>query len=431
MKLSAAPAWKVALLPALTAAVLTGVLLFFQQRLLDDALRERALVRSQQRADVLALQIQLALRDAVHQVRLLAHSPLMDPATPRARMRAELERVVSESPRFVWIGLAAPDGQVLAGSRGWLEGTSIARRRVFLEGRQGMVGDAHKAVALAPLLATPPAGRGDLIDVGEPVHDDRGELIGVVTAHLGLDWLRGQIELGLGDAQAMREQGLAALVLSSTDGRSLLPGVWAPEGLPAEMHGPQRLVMGDGQAYLVARSRVHRGAANDAPVLPWRTVVMESEAAALAPSSLLSEAMVGVGVAATLLLAAAGAMASRHLLATSEPVFDAAGDGTAAPTPALATLRATPGVATRDELARALHDELGQTLAALRLHWDAYGYAQAAQRERMDERIGELVAQANHQIRVVLSGLRPPPLGAMGLPGAVDNETGYRRPAAH
>lgn len=415
MKLSAAPSWKVALLPALTAAVLTGVLLFFQHRLLDDALRERALVRSQQRADVLALQMQLALRDAMHQVRLLAHSPLMDPATPRARMRAELERVVSESPRFVWIGLAAPDGQVLAGSRGWLEGTSIARRPVFLESRQGRVGDAHKAVVLAPLPATLPADPGDLIDVGEPVHDDRGELVGVVTAHLGLDWLRGQVELGLGDAQAMREQGLAALVLASADGRSLLPGALAPEGLPAEMPGPQRLVMGDGQAYLVAQSRLHGGAANDAPVLPWRTVVMESEAASLAPSSRLSEAMVGIGAVVTLLVAAAGAMATRHLRATSEPVFHAAGGGNAG-----AMLRAAPDLATRDKLAQALHDELGQTLAALRLHWEAYGTAQAAQRERLEVQIGELVAQANHQIRVVLSELRPPRPGEMGLPAARD-----------
>ena len=326
MKWAAAPTWKVALLPALTAAALTGVLLFFQHRLLDAELRERALVRSQQRADVLALQMQLALRDAVHQVRLLAHSPLMDPATSRARMRAELERVVAESPRFVWIGLTAPDGQVLAGSRGWLEGTSIAGRPVFLQGRRGMVGDAHKAVALAPLLATLPADPGELIDVGEPVHDDSGALIGVVTAHLGLDWLKGQIELSLGDAQAMREQGLTALVLTNADGRSLLRGARLPQGLPPEMTGPQRFVTGDGQAYLVAQSRLH-GAGNDAPLLPWRTVVMQSEAASLAPSDLLSEAMLGVGLVATLLLAAAGGMASRRLLAAWEPVFDAVAGG--------------------------------------------------------------------------------------------------------
>lgn len=326
MKWTSAPTWKVALLPALAVAALTCVLLFFQHRLLDNELRERALVRNQQRADVLALQLQLALRDAVHQVRQLAHSPLMQPTTPTARMRAELDRVVNESPRFVWIGLTAPDGRVLAGSRGWLEGASIAQRPVFAKGREGMVGNAHPAVALAPLLSKLPGGASELIDVGEPVRDDNGNLVAVVTAHLGLTWVKAQIELGLGNPDTMRELGLQALVLTGPDGRSLVPGAARPAGLPKDLAQARAWDDAKGDTFLVAEAEL-RSDAGEAPLLPWRTLVLQAEDTALAPSDLLTSAMLSVGVLATLILAAAGAMAARRLLAAWEPVFTAVAEG--------------------------------------------------------------------------------------------------------
>jgi len=77
---------------------------------------------------------------------------------------------------------------------------------------------------------------------------------------------------------------------------------------------------------------------------------------------------------------------------------------------------------TSRKLAQGLHDELGQTLAALRLHWEARRGAVPAQREGLDERITGLVALANRQIRSVLSDLRPPLLDELGLAAALDNE---------
>ena len=77
---------------------------------------------------------------------------------------------------------------------------------------------------------------------------------------------------------------------------------------------------------------------------------------------------------------------------------------------------------TSRKLARSLHDELGQTLAALRLHWEASRGTAAEQRERMDERITHLIALANRQVRGVLAELRPPLLDELGLVAAIDNE---------
>lgn len=74
------------------------------------------------------------------------------------------------------------------------------------------------------------------------------------------------------------------------------------------------------------------------------------------------------------------------------------------------------------QLAHLLHDELGQTLAALRLHWEAYRGAGDAARDGMDTRIASLVVLANRQVRGVLADLSPPLLDELGLAAALDNE---------
>lgn len=85
---SVRPTWRIGLLPAFAVAALTCVLLAFEQRQLGADLIERSLVRNQQRADVLGLQLQLALRDAVSQVCLLARSTLLRPDAAPGRAGA-------------------------------------------------------------------------------------------------------------------------------------------------------------------------------------------------------------------------------------------------------------------------------------------------------------------------------------------------------
>jgi len=80
---------------------------------------------------------------------------------------------------------------------------------------------------------------------------------------------------------------------------------------------------------------------------------------------------------------------------------------------------------TTRRLAQALHDELGQTLSALRLLWEgleARGAAPASLGQ-----LGALVATANRQVRGVLGELRPPMLDEAGLVAALDNELGQQR----
>lgn len=75
---------------------------------------------------------------------------------------------------------------------------------------------------------------------------------------------------------------------------------------------------------------------------------------------------------------------------------------------------------TTRRLAQGLHDQLGQTLTALRLTLDL-GAAEARQQAR------DLVDQALREVREVLVDLRPPLLEDEGLVAALDNEMAQRR----
>lgn len=77
-------------------------------------------------------------------------------------------------------------------------------------------------------------------------------------------------------------------------------------------------------------------------------------------------------------------------------------------------------------LAQSLHDQLGQTLAAMRLSLDAVTAARPEDRARTLEaahpRLSRLIEQAVHEVRQVLIDLRPPLLDERGLVAALDNE---------
>ncbi len=76
-------------------------------------------------------------------------------------------------------------------------------------------------------------------------------------------------------------------------------------------------------------------------------------------------------------------------------------------------------------LAQMLHDQLGQTLAAIRLGFDvvAANCATAgAQAQQQAARVSTLIDQAVREVRRVLVTLRPPLLDDQGLVDALDNE---------
>ncbi|HJV60593.1 MAG TPA: response regulator [Albitalea sp.] len=88
---------------------------------------------------------------------------------------------------------------------------------------------------------------------------------------------------------------------------------------------------------------------------------------------------------------------------------------------------------TTRRIAQSLHDQLGQTLAAMRLSFDVVQSVQSAPPDsaprRHAERVSALIDQAVREVRQVLVDLRPPLLDEQGLAAALDNELRSRAPA--
>lgn len=77
-------------------------------------------------------------------------------------------------------------------------------------------------------------------------------------------------------------------------------------------------------------------------------------------------------------------------------------------------------------LAQALHDQLGQTMAAIRMSHETIIALQSDKTafgvDRLQAQMGTLISQAIRQVRQVLIDLRPPLLDEHGLAAALDNE---------
>jgi PAS domain S-box-containing protein len=77
-------------------------------------------------------------------------------------------------------------------------------------------------------------------------------------------------------------------------------------------------------------------------------------------------------------------------------------------------------------MAQALHDQLGQTTAAIRILHDTMGVLRRGKESReylrLDLQLGKLIDQVTRQVRMVLVDLHPPLLDEQGLAAALDNE---------
>lgn len=207
--------------------------------LLTDKARERIAAQ----ALVLAQRLDDSLAERLIDVRTLAMSPTQRLDTVDEQVWRELfAQLIRDVPDYAWIGRVDAQGRVLVASDRLLEGESVAQRPWFLRALDGPVlGDAHEAELLAKHL--PPQLDGQslrFIDIAAPVFDSRGQRVGVVGAHLSLEWAD---RLQVGMRSMVAQFGNAEVLIANRAGEVLI-------GHPGVQGRPMWEVMGESE-YLV------------------------------------------------------------------------------------------------------------------------------------------------------------------------------------
>lgn len=230
----------------------------------------------------------------------------LDP-TP-ARWREVLERVQRSSRHYSWIGVAGRDGRVLAATQGLLESVDVHQRPWFEQGlRATQVGDVHDAKLLAAKL--PAYAHGEplrFVDVSAPLKR-RGQVVGVIGAHLSWAWAdERRREAMAGD---VAERGIEILLVGR-DGRIELgpraPGLPLAGGptLAALMDQARITAWSDDRRYLTAASASKPIA--DYPGMGWVVVVRQAEDQAMAAATALAHRLLWLSVLGALIFGAVG-----------------------------------------------------------------------------------------------------------------------------
>lgn len=101
-----------------------------------------------------------------------------------------IDGIRQKIPEYTWIGVADQQGEVQASTEGVLSGHSVAERDWFRQGlRSPTAVDLHEAKLLEPFLPARSDGPWRFIDLAAPLHDAKGNPIGVIGGHLSWDWL--------------------------------------------------------------------------------------------------------------------------------------------------------------------------------------------------------------------------------------------------
>ncbi|MGR0183872.1 diguanylate cyclase domain-containing protein [Azospirillum aestuarii] len=242
----------------------------------------------------------------------LGITPAMDDPV---RLRWLLEQFQEFFPTVSWMGVTDTKGKVLAATGGLLDGVDISQRPVFRNGQKSQfVGDVHDAVMLAFLLPNPTGEAMKFVDISTPVHNDRGEVVGVLATHLSWEWTR-EIRRSLMDT--MRGRSELELIVVAAD-RTVLLGPREMLGTSldiAAVRSAQKNESGwiverwpDGQRYLTGYA--YGNGYLSYPGLGWSVVARQPLAVAYAPATAQMVETVLAGGAMVLLFSVLGWMAA-------------------------------------------------------------------------------------------------------------------------
>lgn len=180
------------LLIGLLAMVSTVGYVVLTTQLMQDQIARDQFKLQRVLATRMASQLEQDMAARTREMRFLASMDrLRDPARSPQDKQAMLMAQKAAHPYYAWIGITDAQGHILASTEPRINGVDVSPRSWFLGGRQGLYHeDIHDAVLLGKLLPPPRLDELPLrlIDVALPLRDPQDRFIGVLAAHLSLDW---------------------------------------------------------------------------------------------------------------------------------------------------------------------------------------------------------------------------------------------------
>ncbi|KPQ24310.1 MAG: GGDEF domain protein [Halomonas sp. HL-48] len=257
----------------------------------------------------------------IKEVKLLLGIEALTSGIDNDQLRAQLEALQDNYNVVSWIGFTDDKGVVQAATGGILEGTSIAERPVFQNGRDGMwIGDVHDAVLLSQRLPNPYGEALQFVDVATPVYGQNDGFLGVLAVHLSWEWAAYIQRAMFSPAQARQDTEMLLLSAEGTvllgpdemlgnpiEGLSPLPSSdtsspsWSIETWP------------DGRRYVTGMARSQ--GFEDFPGLGWVAVSRQPVDQAFAPVQRLQRVIMGIGLVLALVFAVIGWLVASRLTA--------------------------------------------------------------------------------------------------------------------
>lgn len=238
-------------------------------------------------------------------------------------MPSILDALQEHFPSYAWIGLVSPSGTVITSTGNLLQGTDVSQRLWFREASKGpYLGDAHPAALLESKLDNPSSTPLRFVDVAVPLYGEDGDLLGVLGAHLYLEWVA---SIGQSLLAPLQERLQTELLIADRDGNILIGpqgsiGKAIPESLAnaasaAATSGYLTSAMttdgapGMRDNYLIGYSRLRDP--EEYTSFDWLVVVRKPAEAAFAPANELRLTLMATGFLISLLLILFAAFAAR------------------------------------------------------------------------------------------------------------------------
>lgn len=226
-------------------------------------------------------------------------------------------------PSYAWIGLVSAEGTVLSSTGNLLEGVDVSERPWFREASKGpYLGDAHPALLLESKLDNPSASPLRFVDVAVPLYRNDGTLMGVLGAHLYLQWVA---SVGESLLAPLQERLQVELVVADRNGTVLIgpkdtlgteisgPLADAAAGKPTSGYLTDTMTASsdpdDQERYLIGFSRLRDR--DEYTSFDWLVLVRKPTDEAFAPANELRLTLVATGFLVSLLLLLSAAVAAR------------------------------------------------------------------------------------------------------------------------